>query len=78
MSRSNAYGIRIGQAIAEYRRKNGITLRQLGEQLRVSPQSVHKWEREQNYPDITMLPRIAVLLGVSVAELFDAPDEEDR
>lgn len=62
--------IRIRQAIKEYRIKNRISLKQFGALLDISPQAVHKWEQGVNYPDITMIPRIAALLGVSVSYLF--------
>lgn len=62
--------IRIGQAVREYRQKNGISLKQMGELLTISPQAIHKWEQNITYPDITMIPKIASLLGVSVSYLF--------
>lgn len=68
--------IRIGQAVKEYRQKNGISLKQMGEQLAISPQAIHKWEQNITYPDITMIPRIAALLGVSVSYLFGEEQNE--
>ena len=71
--------IRIGQSIKDYRTKNGVSLRQVADALGISPQAVSKWEHGLTYPDITMIPDIARLLGVSVASLFGeephAPDE---
>ena len=70
MAKNLSEQIRIGQAIREYRFKNGISLKQFGELLGVSPQAVHKWEHHITYPDITLIPAISSLLGVSVSYLF--------
>lgn len=67
---SNGDKIRIGEAVRIYRERNGISLKQFGEALGISPQAVSKWEHGTTYPDITMIPAIAELLGVSVASLF--------
>ena len=72
--------IRIGQSIKDYRRENGISLRQFADALGISPQAVSKWEHGTTYPDITMIPDIAKLLGVSVASLFgeETPSSEEH
>ena len=38
--------------------------------LGVSPQAVSKWENDQTCPDITLLPDLAKILGVTVDELL--------
>ena len=60
----------IGQNIRRLRLANGITQRQLAYKLRVSMQAVSKWEREQAYPDLTLLVPIARFFGVTLDELF--------
>ena len=60
----------MGQKIKTLRLARGLTLCQLGELLHVSPQAVHKWESGINYPDITIIPLLARILGVSISELF--------
>lgn len=62
--------LHIGRIIAELRRGRGMTLRQLGEQLGVSAQAVHKWERGINYPDITLIPALARVFGVPISALL--------
>jgi transcriptional regulator with XRE-family HTH domain len=42
------------------------TQEETAELIGVSPQSVSKWERGDTYPDITLLPALANLYGVSV------------
>lgn len=70
----------IGQSIRDYRERNGVSQRQLANALGISPQAVSKWEHGVTYPDITMIPDIAKLLGVSVAHLFGeaAPSSDEE
>lgn len=63
--------IAIAEQIKEYRRKKQITQKELSKLLGISPQAISKWEREQGYPDITMLPSIAKLLGCSISDFFE-------
>ena len=37
----------------------------------ISPQAISKWEREQGYPDISLLPVLANLLCCSVNDFFE-------
>ena len=70
MSQKSLSTIRIGEAVKAYRKTNGISLKQMGDLLSISPQAVHKWEQGITYPDITMIPQIAALLGISISALF--------
>ena len=56
----------MGARIAKLRRTNGMTQLSLAEQLSVSDKTISKWENGQGYPDITQLPAIAALFGVSI------------
>ena len=64
----------IGKRLRELRRERGATQEALAEHLSVSPQAVSKWEREEGYPDITLLPSIATFLDVSVDDLLGVGD----
>ena len=48
----------------------------LAEKLGVSPQAVSKWENDQTCPDISLLPLLAKILGVSVDELLSSKKGE--
>ena len=61
----------LGNKIRELRKKNGMTQEQLAASLNISPQAVSKWEMSASYPDMTMIPTLASLFGVSLDELFD-------
>ena len=47
----------------------GLTQEQLAQKLGVSAPAVNKWERNLNYPDITLLPVLARTLGVDLNTL---------
>ncbi|WP_055668372.1 helix-turn-helix domain-containing protein [Desnuesiella massiliensis] len=61
----------IGNKIKSLRKKRNLTQEQLGEHLGISFQSISKWENNIALPDITLVPKIATILGISIDELFD-------
>ena len=65
----------LGKRIAALRRQKGLKQEDLANELDVSPQAVSKWENDQTCPDISLLPRLAQLLGVSVDELLSGKKE---
>lgn len=66
----------LGKKIKQLRFKAGLTQEQLAEKLGVVPQSVSKWETAVAMPDITMLPLLAEIFGVSIDDLFDLTAEQ--
>ena len=60
----------IGKRIAALRREKELKQDELAELLSVSPQAVSKWENDQSCPDISLLPELARILGVTVDELL--------
>ena len=65
----------IGKRIAALRKEKGLTQEELADHMGVSPQAVSKWENDQTCPDISALPKLARLLGVSVDELLEGKQE---
>ena len=63
--------MQLGKRIKELRIENNLTQEELAEQLDVSAQAVSKWETNCSYPDITLLPILANMFGVSVDFLLD-------
>ena len=59
-----------GQIIKKLRRKADYTQEVLADLLAISPQAVSRWECDQAMPDISLLPRIANLFGVSADYLL--------
>ncbi len=66
----------LGQRISTLRHKKKLTQDELAEKLGISPQAVSKWENDQTCPDISLLPLLAKILGVSVDELLSGKTAE--
>ena len=60
----------IGSFLAALRKAKGLTQRELAEMLNVSDKAVSRWERDESYPDLTMIPVLAEIFGVSCDELL--------
>lgn len=60
----------LGRRIARMRLEHGMTQERLADIANVSAQAVSKWENDQSYPDILLLPVLAKTFGVSVDELL--------
>lgn len=65
----------IGKRIALLRKEKGLTQEELATHMGISPQAVSKWENDQTCPDISALPKLAKLLGVTVDELLEGKQE---
>ena len=65
----------IGKRIAILRREKELKQDELAEMLNVSPQAISKWENNQTCPDISLLPRLAEIFGVTVDELLTGKKE---
>lgn len=60
----------MGSFMSALRKANGLTQQQVADILNVSNKTVSKWERDDGYPEITLLPAIAELYSVTVDELL--------
>ena len=60
----------IGEFIAALRKANGMTQKQLAEILNVSDKAVSRWERDESAPDISLIPVIADVFGVTCDEIL--------
>ena len=60
-----------GKFIAQCRKENNLSQRQLAERLNVTDKAVSKWETGNGAPDISLLTKLADELGVTVVELLD-------
>ena len=63
--------LNIGEKIRSKRRERNLTQEELANILGITKAAVSKWENEESYPDITMLPQIAQLFHITMDELFD-------
>lgn len=55
-----------GLLISQARKEQGLTQKELAEQLHVSDRTVSKWERGAGFPDVTLLEPISDTLGLPV------------
>lgn len=60
----------IGQFISALRKANGLTQQEVADRLNVSNKAVSRWERDESAPDISLIPALAELLGVTCDELL--------
>lgn len=69
--------VTLGKRIAQNRKRLGMTQDKLAEQLGVTAQAVSKWENDQACPDITMLPKLAAIFGISTDTLLGLKAEPE-
>ena len=66
---------KLGNFIRSLRTEKGLTQSALAEKLHVTDKAVSKWERDLSLPDISLLPTLADVLGVSVSDLLREEDD---
>ena len=60
-----------GALIAQLRKEQGLTQKQLAEQLHISERTISKWERGAGFPDVSLLEPLADALHCSVVSLLE-------
>lgn len=60
----------MGSFIAALRRAKSMTQRELAERLNVSDKAISRWERDESAPDLSLIPVIAEIFGVTADELL--------
>ncbi len=77
----------MGSFITALRKANGMTQQELADRLYVSNKAVSRWERDESAPDLSLIPAIAEIFGITCDELLkgerilqepDAPQREAR
>ena len=56
----------LAENIRRFRKERSLTQEQLSDVLGVSAQAVSRWENNTSYPDITLLPGLAIYFNTSV------------
>ena len=59
-----------GAYLALLRKARGLTQQEMADQLGVSNKTVSKWESGGGFPDITVLPALAELYGVTADDIL--------
>ncbi len=62
---------KIGEFIAELRKKKKITQEQLGKQVGVTGKAVSRWETGKSLPDISIINEVSKILNVTTTELLN-------
>ena len=65
-------------AIAQMRKEAGFTQKKLAEALGVTDKAVSKWERGLSLPDVALLPRLSLLLGVDMSLLLASEEKHSH
>ncbi len=60
----------IGKFIAILRKQKGMTQKELGEKLFVSDKTISRWERDECTPELSLIPAIAEIFGITTDELL--------
>lgn len=68
----------IAEIIRNKRREKNVTQDELAQALGVTFQSVSRWENGVAYPDIELIPKIALFFGITTDELLGANEEARR
>ena len=66
----------IGNRIKLKRKELGLTQAELGEKLNITDRAVSKWEQGEGDPNLSIIPDIAKILGVSLDYLLLGKEEE--
>lgn len=62
--------LKFGRALAILRKNADMTQIEVADKLNLSRQAISKYERGKSFPDISLLPELAEVLGVELRELF--------
>jgi len=69
---------KVGAYIMILRKARKYTQQRLAEKLGVSHQAVSNWERGESMPDISILPKLAALLGTTTDNILSADSDDFR
>lgn len=61
----------MGTFLTDLRKEKGLTQQEVADNLNVSNKTISKWERDEGYPEITMLTEIAKYYGITTDELLN-------
>lgn len=67
-----------GAMVASLRKEQGMTQLELAEKMGVTDKAVSKWERDLSFPDVSSLPCLAEIFGISVDELMQGRERTEE
>ena len=60
----------MGTFLTDLRKERGLTQQEVADSLNVSNKTISKWERDEGYPEITILTEIAKFYSITTDELL--------
>ena len=63
--------VKIGKFIAECRKNNNLTQKQLAEKLNITDRAISKWENGKSLPDSSIMLELCDILKISVNDLLN-------
>ncbi len=63
--------MKLGEKIKSLRNQKGITQKELADKLHVAFQTISKWERDENEPDVTTLKELAKIFDCTIDYLLN-------
>lgn len=70
--------IQFGAFVAQRRKEQNMTQRELAERLNVTDKAVSKWETGKGFPDVKLLEPLSQALGSSLVELLQGERQESE
>ena len=70
--------VKTGMYIAEKRKQKNMTQAMLADEMHVSKNAVSKWERGLNLPEVSSMPQLCQILGITLNELFAGEDIKEE
>ena len=66
----------VGKRIQYYRKRSGLEQKDIARRLGITPNAVSNWENGRTRPDLSVLPLLCGILGITLYELYglDAPE----
>lgn len=68
--------IQFGAFVAQLRKAQDLTQKELADKLNVTDKAVSKWETGKGFPDVKLMEPLAQVLGVSLVELMQGKRQE--
>lgn len=69
--------LEFGAFIAQLRKEQNMTQKDLAHQLHVTDKAVSKWETGKGFPDLKLMEPLAQVLGVSLVELIQCRRQQE-
>lgn len=68
----------ISEKIAQMRKMNNMTQKDLAEKLNVSDKVISKWETGKCLPDVETMLKLSKVLDVSISELYECVEKSEK